>query len=492
MKRFYYLLAILTLFAPLTEADVSDGLIGYWPFNGNANDVSGNGHHGTVYGAILTSDRYGNPESAYSFNGNSYISVPDDDSFTLGSGSFTISTWMQFSSTGSYYLMGHDEGPSTTNKWIFWPSTSGINFHVNTSSGSSFSPITYSGWNATLDTWYHLAIVRDGNDYSIYVDGKEVSTSVDTRTIPNPNAPLLFGDAESQHPERNFRGVLDEIRIYNRALSSDEINILISYETFYSNQTIPFIDPTQDFVFVKNRNNYNAWAGEDYGAIRVIAINDNQDSQGLGTPLDHFSGNQGLVVAYDVLDESGNGAVCALGAGFPEADGGPGNSDLPSNLKDTTLNVDISFMIPEDSSIETLTDALSFWLIEADGDEFETEGILDLNREWQTYIYDVNDLAGYVVNSPGGGTFGDSPVTLFALQFEDPNNISGISSIIYSIDNFQITGGTVDFLEDFEDKCATMPIGDINKDCKVDFRDFGEMAANWLECDLIEQGNCDM
>lgn len=223
MRTLFYSLAILLFLNPTTIAGLSNGLIGYWAFNGNADDSSGNGHHGTSYGATLTSDHNGNPDSAFSFNGNSYISVPDSDSFTFGTGSFTITTWMQFDAAGSYYMMGHDEGPGTTNKWIFWPSTSGVNFHVNSRSGGGFSPITYSGWETTLDTWYHLAILRDENDYFIYIDGEQVSTIVDTRSIPNPDAPLIFGDAESEHPERNFRGALDEIRIYNRALSGQEI-----------------------------------------------------------------------------------------------------------------------------------------------------------------------------------------------------------------------------------------------------------------------------
>lgn len=219
-------LCFLVFFVSLNEiatASLSDGLIGHWTFDGNADDLSGNDHHGTNYGATLTSGHNGNPDSAYSFNGNSYISIPDSDSFTFGSESFTISTWMKFSETGSYYMMGHDEGPGTTNKWIFWPSTSGIIFHVNTQSGGAFSPITYSNWETTLETWYHLSVVRDGNNYFIYINGEEVNSSIDTRGIPNPNAALIFGDAESQHTERNFRGALDDIRIYNRALSSDEI-----------------------------------------------------------------------------------------------------------------------------------------------------------------------------------------------------------------------------------------------------------------------------
>jgi hypothetical protein len=57
------------LVAPPTLAGLNDGLVAYYPFNGNANDESGNGNHGTVHGATLTADRFGNANSAYKFNG---------------------------------------------------------------------------------------------------------------------------------------------------------------------------------------------------------------------------------------------------------------------------------------------------------------------------------------------------------------------------------------------------------------------------------------
>ena len=107
MRKLYYLLAILTLLSPIATADISDGLIGYWPFNGNANDASGNGHDGTVYGANLTFDKSGEPNSAYLFDGNDYINIQDDPAFTLGDNDFTLATWVNMSSyglDGGYYL----------------------------------------------------------------------------------------------------------------------------------------------------------------------------------------------------------------------------------------------------------------------------------------------------------------------------------------------------------------------------------------------------
>ena len=63
------LLAASSAFAQVPSYVPTNGLVGWWPFNGNANDESGNGNNGTVNGATLTSDRFGSINSAYSFNG---------------------------------------------------------------------------------------------------------------------------------------------------------------------------------------------------------------------------------------------------------------------------------------------------------------------------------------------------------------------------------------------------------------------------------------
>jgi hypothetical protein len=74
-----------------------NGIIGYWPFSGNANDLTNNGNNGTVHGANLTTDRFGNESSAYSFDGvDDYISIENSTSFNLNS--ISISLWYYESS----------------------------------------------------------------------------------------------------------------------------------------------------------------------------------------------------------------------------------------------------------------------------------------------------------------------------------------------------------------------------------------------------------
>ena len=74
----------------------SNGLIGWWPFTGNAQDLSGNGHHGTVTGATLTTDRFGAASNAYNFDGNDWITL-DNLPQINGLNAITISVWVKSS-----------------------------------------------------------------------------------------------------------------------------------------------------------------------------------------------------------------------------------------------------------------------------------------------------------------------------------------------------------------------------------------------------------
>ncbi len=91
------------IFSQVPSYVPSNGLVGYWPFNGNANDQTPNGNNGTVNGATLTTDRFGNNNSAYSFDGiSNYITVMDNNVFNMQN--FTISTWVKNNSTAPTVL----------------------------------------------------------------------------------------------------------------------------------------------------------------------------------------------------------------------------------------------------------------------------------------------------------------------------------------------------------------------------------------------------
>ena len=82
-------------------ADLNDGLIAFYPFNGTANDLSGNDHHGTVNGAILTEDRFGNPDGAFRFDGiDDYISIPNSLDFQPGQDEYSVAAWIKIPGSG--------------------------------------------------------------------------------------------------------------------------------------------------------------------------------------------------------------------------------------------------------------------------------------------------------------------------------------------------------------------------------------------------------
>ncbi|MEI6208835.1 MAG: LamG-like jellyroll fold domain-containing protein [Desulfuromonadales bacterium] len=101
MKRLLFILvALCSMYGGIVHADITSGLVAYYPFNGNANDVSGNGNNGTVYGATLTTDRFGNANNAYTFDcvGN-YIKTPPIQKFFTDE-SVTLSVWFKPDSGG--------------------------------------------------------------------------------------------------------------------------------------------------------------------------------------------------------------------------------------------------------------------------------------------------------------------------------------------------------------------------------------------------------
>jgi PKD repeat protein len=101
-------LIVVEASADSDDVDLSKGLVAYYPFNGNANDESGNGNHGVVHGASLASDRFGKFNSAFKFDGlESYIEIPDSSSLDFTS-EFSLSVWVNSNtqSTDKYTVGG--------------------------------------------------------------------------------------------------------------------------------------------------------------------------------------------------------------------------------------------------------------------------------------------------------------------------------------------------------------------------------------------------
>ncbi len=239
MKKLLLVLMVLSItlfFSGLAQADLNSGLVAHYPFNGNAFDESGHGNDGTVNGATLTDDRFGNPNSAYSFDGSDDdISIEDSDSLDI-TGPITLSVWIKTSgtSTNSGVISKFESGHYDRN---------GYNINIRGDSFADFD-INYE-WENGIGTgvmsttpvedgeWHHIAAVYDGVRARIYIDGVfEAENSSDyTQGIGENDFKLRIGwDTSMSGNDRHFTGVIDDIRIYNRSLSDDEIQVLFAGE----------------------------------------------------------------------------------------------------------------------------------------------------------------------------------------------------------------------------------------------------------------------
>ena len=175
----------LTLFFGLVK---SQSLVAYYPFNGNANDASGNAHHGQlINGPQLAADRFGNPNSAYHFDGfDDYIKVIDNGAFSTPQ--FSLAIWFQSESDALQNLVGKRDyitsagsGGSQYQFFINYPPFPGIGSNIvsntSTCSNVSFSSYTSTGNVICSNRWYFAVVTFDGNRHKIYIDGSYLRRS---------------------------------------------------------------------------------------------------------------------------------------------------------------------------------------------------------------------------------------------------------------------------------------------------------------------------
>jgi hypothetical protein len=215
------------------DVDITTGLVAFYPFNGNANDESGNGNNGTVYGATLATDRFGKGNSAYNFDGNSqYISVVSNN---LPKNDRTISAWINIpNSTYIGMLMGYGgDGNCGTSYFI------GIN-HRGTNqlmvSGHCANNETQADYFPPSNQWVNVICISSTSGTKIFVNGILVgsSTAFFTNTI---GSNLFIGssiDFSGTNPYEDSNGLrwlgkIDDFRIYNRALTESEITYIATH-----------------------------------------------------------------------------------------------------------------------------------------------------------------------------------------------------------------------------------------------------------------------
>ena len=233
---------------PFAQLNLDSGLVGYYPFNGNANDESGCGYNGVVKGPVLTADRFGNCNSAYYFNGlGDFIEVANRNGhFNLQY--LTVSAWIKhdinkINTYGTIVYKNAQTGYNRDNYLLctkFYESTAStrsystyyrykgffqIEEQSNSLDGNNYSPLSNLH---SLQNWYLLTGIFDFSGVTIYINGIEEGRVNIQNIIPFQGpAPLIIGSmAYSTHPNGDFNGVIDDVRIYNRPLNNFEISSL--------------------------------------------------------------------------------------------------------------------------------------------------------------------------------------------------------------------------------------------------------------------------
>ena len=236
-RQFWKILFFCLLLITMAVDAFSQDLIAHYPFDGNANNSHSDDYHGTISGAIPTSDYLGNANAAYHFNGNSTITFGD---LPIEDGSFTITFWMK-----SYVQPGQSfrilaKRPSCNVGQLFdigytYNSSTGkprLSFEARDDNAGNYASVS-SDFEIN-DQWVHVAWVKD-NDHGesrLYINGQLLSSNPWT----NPNGTVNMGNNASlgigtspcigSNGISRFIGDLDELRVYSAALSDSEVQSL--------------------------------------------------------------------------------------------------------------------------------------------------------------------------------------------------------------------------------------------------------------------------
>lgn len=249
MRSFILFVFVLTFtFSLKSQINLSQGLMAYYPFSGDVKDHSGNNNHGTISGnPVLVNDKDGNSNSAYKFNGNGdHIWVKDHPTLRPDT-AMTIAAWVyceDFTSWNIVVCKRAVHNGSPWNSYILYASgTAGTPQNWGFGIASSQTNTHFAIDNATAQTgkWIHLVGIYekspsatttgDNNtqvqqNVRVYVDCEMVAQEQASGSIYYTDSSLRIAMAIPGPSKQYFKGNLDEIRIYNRALNELEINAL--------------------------------------------------------------------------------------------------------------------------------------------------------------------------------------------------------------------------------------------------------------------------
>ncbi|MGA9405977.1 MAG: LamG-like jellyroll fold domain-containing protein [Bacteroidota bacterium] len=421
------------------------GLVAYYPFNGNANDSSGNGYNGTVYGATLTTDRFGKSNSAYHFTGGASIGIPELFPDTVSA--FTFASWVMKDTmdynTHEIIYKGLDQGEASLG---ITKTTNGtmVGFGVNIETGVYGDQNWYSvNMPDTLKakTYYFLVgRYTMGQKIDFFINGILIGS------LPVPSLPLAQWPGHSysaigvqpQFPTTGYwNGVIDDIRVYNYAVDSATIQSLY-HEGGWPLSSMPKLELYYPFSGNANDSSGNGYNGAVVNAT-LAADRFNHPNSAY-----YFNGTNSYIYVGDILDSVFSAPVAkfsvsgwaktvvpgskAGGGGFIMGKSGSGNAGIyewgMAHYNDNNVYAGIYY----DGSVGRYTQVTSTPV--APGNWFHFvyvyDGSLPSAERLKLYINaTINLVTTASVGTPGTGTMNTAqPLTIGAgLNLPDsPNN----------------------------------------------------------------------
>jgi hypothetical protein len=315
LLRVCFTLLCFTLLSVVSNAQnccpqITNGLLAYYSFCGNANDMSGNGRNGTVHGATLTADRFGNSNSAYSFNGTTaYISVADAAPLRLVNTDYTISAWIYETSYATSQdaiitkrttsaQQGYILNVQGTSQLV----TRRINYQV---AGGS-DPRVFSTDTVYLNTWTNVLVTYTASSHTalIYMNGVLTGMATNILSPLTTTAALWIGGDVSGSPY-GFHGKIDDVAFFNRVLSPAEI-----LQMQGDNAACPCLIASYLFTGNTADSSDHQYNGINHGATLTT------DRYGMPNKAYHFNGGSNYISIADTADLRLNNTDFTISAWF--------------------------------------------------------------------------------------------------------------------------------------------------------------------------------
>ncbi len=251
---------------------LTNGLVAYYPFDGNANDASGNGNGAVVYGASLGTNRFNQTGNGYRFNAKfQWVGTTNYNGFPESTNDFTVSAWIKLEklnpSDHAIIFANHLVDNFQLGMIPFNASGTALQFYTGNGMVCQSTQLLLQS-----NTWYNVAIVRRQNVVTLFVDGTNVGQSVvntgNNATDSYRNLDFGFRGSSSQH---QLYGQIDDIRIYNRAISTNEVGQIYRLDdsTSISVKTAIYLESTTMRVGgnyqIQTSTNLLDW--DNYGAV---------------------------------------------------------------------------------------------------------------------------------------------------------------------------------------------------------------------------------